>query len=157
MSKYIATIAVYKDLTVLPSEYLDDVETRYAGWIDSQLTFWSGVIDSRLRKRYTVPFVDPVPAAVQLWLARLVDVRVQLKRGVDATDGEYQDVSKSASDAMSELKEAADSNTGLYDLPLASGESLIVRATPMSSSQADPYQWSRIQRSRSGGNNGCGC
>jgi hypothetical protein len=144
------TTTSYLNFTGLPSEYHAEVEARYPGWITEQIGIWGEVIDSRLRKRYPVPFAVPIPVSVQMWLARLLDARLLLKRGVDATDAQYADFAKSAADVMSELKEAADSNTGLYDLPLtALGDSAIKREQPMSFSNAGPYAGFRSQRERS--------
>lgn len=143
------TLATYKNLTVLASVYLDEVEVAHPGWILEQLTYWSAVIDARLRKRYAAPFTAPnIPVAVTGWLARLVDIRVLLKRGVDATDAQFTEVSRSATDAMAEMKEAADSVEGLYDLPLASGATAIRAQRPRHYSEASPYKWSREQRCR---------
>jgi hypothetical protein len=144
------TTSTYLNFTVLPAEYHAEVEARYPGWIAEQIGIWGEVIDSRLRKRYAVPFAAPIPVAVQMWLARLLDVRLLLKRGVDPTDAQFVELNRSATDVMAELKEAADSNTGLYDLPLtAQGGTAILRQQPLGFSNAGPYAGFRSQRDRS--------
>ena len=76
----------FKLLTLMPGVHVDAIETVSPGWVDAQLEQVSSWIDSRLRKRYAVPFVAPYPSAVTGWLARIVTVRGYLKRGVDSTD-----------------------------------------------------------------------
>lgn len=135
----------YLDLTILPAEYIAEVDV---GWLNAQLAYWSAAIDARLRKRYAAPFAEPYPIVVTGWLARLVDVRVLLKRGVDATDAQFVDVSQSAKDALTEIKEAADAKDGLYDLPLRADTTAtgIVAPTPGFYSELSPYTSGHVQR-----------
>lgn len=135
--------AAFAILTVMPAESVDAIEMVAPGWIDGQLTYWSGWIDSRLRKRYAAPFSAPYPEAVTGWLARIVTVRCFLRRGVDPTDLQFEEIKADADRAMEEIKEAADSNEGLFDLPLradttASG---ISRGGPFGYSEQSPYVW----------------
>jgi phage gp36-like protein len=107
----------------------------------------SAYIDSRLAKRYAAPFEAPYPIAVTRWLTDLVTLRCWRKRGVVSTDEQMIDYRAAADAAMRELTEAANSNEGLFDLPLradtdASG---IVRAFPQSYSEQSPYVWYDIQ------------
>lgn len=143
-----STLDAYTDLSVLPAEYAAEVEARYEGWLAAQAAYWSAVIDSRLAKRYDTPFTAPYPVAVTGWLARLLDVRVLLKRGVDATDAQFATVAASGEAVLVELKEAADAVNGLFDLPLRSDTTAsgVVRPRVQSYSEQSPYTGARVQR-----------
>lgn len=127
--------------TLMPGSDVDALDVRHPGWIAGQLESWSRQIDARLRKRYAVPFVAPYPIAVQGWLARIVTLRCYLKRGVDPNDAQFEVIKEDADNAVAEIKEAADAETGLYDLPLIEGSSAsgISKGGPRSYSEASPY------------------
>ncbi len=95
-----------------------------------------------------MPFGSPYPVAVQGWLARLVTLRVYYKRGIDPTDAQWDAVRQDATDAMSELKEAADSHEGLFELPLKANDdtTAITRGDPLAYTEASPYKWADEQR-----------
>lgn len=145
--------AGFKGLTIIPEAFVHEVEDVSPGWIVSQIDYWSRWLDSRLRKRYASPFAafgdsPPTPLAVQGWIARIMTVRVLLKRGVDPDDLQYQTVAGDAEAAMKEIEEAANSETGLFDLPLRVDEdgTAISKGTPLASSQQSPYVWTDLQR-----------
>jgi hypothetical protein len=139
--------AAFATLTELPGETVEWVEDSYPGWLDAQLALASATIDARLRKRYDAPFAEPYPLIVRSWLARMIAPKLMRKRGVDALDEQYIDIRDDAKAAEEEIKEAADSETGLYDLPLradtdASG---ISKGGPYAFSEASPYVWTDRQ------------
>lgn len=145
MSTYL-TLALFRDLTVVPASYVDEVQAAHAGWVDKQLDYWSRWIDSRLRKRYASPFAahddtPPTPVAVQGWLERLVTARVMLKRGVDQNDEQVQTVLEEHRTAKEEILEAARSDENLFDLPLRTDgdASAINRGGPKGYSEQSPY------------------
>ncbi len=150
----------FKALTIMPADHADAIQLVAPGWIDSQLVYWSGWIDSRLRKRYAAPFESPYPEAVTGWLARLVTVRAYLKRGVDPNDPQFEEIRADAERAMTEIKEAADGDVGLFDLPLRADTTAagISKGGPLGYSEASPYVWTdeqaatgRAEDSRRGG------
>lgn len=147
MTTQYLTLAEFKSLSLMPSSDIDRVESESPGWIDSQLVYWSAQIDARLRKRYAAPFETPYPIAVQGWLARLVTVRLYLKRGVDPSDMQFDVIKLDAEQASAELKEAADSATGLFDLPLRQDttDTGVSRGGPFGYSEASPYVWTDVQ------------
>jgi hypothetical protein len=98
-------------------------------------------MDARLRKRYAVPFASPVPPAVQGWLTDIVGLNVLLRRGTDPSDAQFQEFKAKHDTAMAEVREAADSVEGLFDLPLrddtpATG---ITKRPPRGYSETSPY------------------
>ncbi len=135
------TKTTFAALTVMPSVDVDALEVVAPGWIDAQLDYWSGWIDSRLAKRYAVPFSSPPPDAVKGWLARIVTLRAYMKRGIDPNDAQFSEIKADADAAGVELKEAADSGEGLFDLPLRedTASSGIARGGPLVYSEASPY------------------
>ena len=146
MAAYL-TVAAFKDLSVMPGEFVDELQTRYAGFLDAQLAYWSSWIDSKLRKRYAVPFASPYPTAVTGWLARIVTQRAWLRRGVGAQDEQWRTIEQEATDARAEVNEAADSEKGLFDLPLRAdtSESGISKSGPLAYSEQSPYVWTDQQ------------
>ena len=132
----------------MPATDIDAIENVHSGWVAQQLSSWSQWIDSRLRKRYAAPFASPYPEAVLSWLARIVTLRCYLRRGVDPTDQQFAEIKADADTAVAEIKEAADSNEGLFDLPLldAVDVSAIVKAGPRVYSEASPYVFADVQR-----------
>lgn len=137
------TFDEFKSLSVMPGEDLDALEQVSPGWIDTQLEYWSAQIDSRLRKRYAAPFSSPYPIAVKGWLSRLVTVRAYLRRGVDPSDLQFAEIKADADAAVAEIKEAADANTGLFDLPLREDTTStgVSKGAPMSYSEQSPFVW----------------
>lgn len=143
------TVEEFKLLTVAPADFIDDVELAQVGWLGAQLSAHSARINAQLRKRYAVPFATPYPEQVQLWLAQIVTEALLLRRGVDSQDEQYSSIAEMAARAREEIKEAANSQDGLWDLPLNDTQaSLISRGGPLGYSEASPYVWSTIQRER---------
>ncbi len=137
----------------MPEVFVLHVEKDTPGWIATQLEYWARWIDSRLRKRYASPFAafddsPPTPASVQGWLARIVTVRVWLKRGIDTDDLQFSTVNDDAAAAMLEVLEAANSDEGWFDLPLRVDQdgSAITRGNPRSYSEQSPYVHTDLQR-----------
>lgn len=141
------TLAEFKSIAVMPGTDVDALEAANSGWIDGQLRFHSRWIDSRLAKRYPVPFVTPYPESVQLWLVRIVTVRAYLKRGVDPNDEQFELISEDAKMALKEIEEAANSETGLFELPTTEGSAVAgaTRGSPRSYTEASPYTWADEQ------------
>ena len=144
MAAYL-TVETFTALAICPAEYIEYIEIQQPGWVDGQLAFWSGYIDSRLAKRYATPFdSDSPPIVVQGWLARLVTSRIYLKRGVDSTDAQITAVQDDAKAATDEIAEAANAKDGLYELPLrqdAPGQQGISRGAPLAYTETSPYVW----------------
>lgn len=136
-------IAGFKDLSSMPSSHVDELVAMAPAYLEAQLEMQSAWIDSRLAKRYAVPFHPPYPLAVRMWLARIVTPRAMQRRGVNATDEQYIDIRDDAQRAEEEVREAADAVQGLFDLPLRAdtNASGISRGGPITYSEASPYVW----------------
>lgn len=135
----------FKSLSVMPSEFVDEVEQRYPGWINSQLLAHSGSLDSQLRKRYAAPFQTPYPLTLQLWLARIFTVRCAMRRGISPNDEQFPLYKDDAERAQLQVDAAAESVQAGFDIPVreTSGPSGtgIAKGAPLSSSQQSPYTW----------------
>lgn len=147
MAASYCTVTLFKKHSEMPSVFVDQLETAEPGFLDVQLERASRDVDARLAKRYAVPFASPVPDVVVGWVARIVAPRAWRKRGVDAQDVDFEQVQRDAEAAWAEVKEAADSAEGLFDLPLradttASG---ISKGGPFGYSEQSPYVWTDQQ------------
>lgn len=142
------TPAEFRTLTVMPSADVDDLEGQQPGFLSGMLEAYSRTIDARLRKRYAVPFAEPFPEIIRIWLARMVTIRCYLRRGVDPRDPQIEMVQEDANAAALELKEAADSRDGLWDLPLRADSpgSAVSAGSPLFYAEASPWDWTDRQR-----------
>lgn len=140
-------LAGFKARTIMPSAEVDRLETAEPGWLLEKLTTVSSEIDDQLKKRYDAPFSLPYPKTVQSWLERIVTPDAYFKRGINASDAQYEEIKARAKDARLAVAEAADSNTGLYDLPLRqdSATTGIARGGPYAYSEASPYTFTDVQ------------
>lgn len=122
-------------------------------FVDNALEDRSAYIDSLLGKRYAVPFtVEPFPSVVLRWLTVLVSLDVYMKRGFNPTDDDAQLFVKQFDTTIQELKEAANAQDGLYELPLRqdlTGNG-IVKGYARTYSESSPFVWKRIQRAIGG-------
>jgi len=132
----------------MPGLELDAIESQYPGWTVARLDLQSAWLDSRLAKRYEVPFASPAPTAVLGWLTLLVTKDAYFKRGVNTSDEQMRELIRMVDEARDEIKQAADAQNGLFDLPLRSNttESGISRGNPRGYSEQSPYVWKSIQR-----------
>lgn len=115
----------------------------------SKVTVWlnerSSKIRARLVKRYAVDFTDPgpTPDVVLSWLRDLVDHDVQEYVGGTPEGREDEWIAKRAEKADAEIKEAADAEKGLFELPLRNtdllGNSAINQGGPYVRSYLTPH------------------
>jgi len=131
----------FKLRTIIAGSFIDDLESSQPGWVDQQLESMSRRVDSRLRKRYVVPFAT-APESVKLWVTQLATMRVFMRIYRAPTEQQqWVSVQEDYENAMAELKEAADSQNGLYDLPItdAADASAITKAQTAAYSEQSPY------------------
>lgn len=133
----------------MPQADVDAVEGETPGFVNARLATHSAKIDTRLRKRYAVPFsaLNPYPEAVLEWLTKIVTFELYLKRGVDPSDQSIALVKSDKEQAEAELKEAADAQSGLFDLPVldVADSSAVTKGGPLSYSETSPYVFTDIQ------------
>lgn len=133
----------------MPAEDVADLEIRYPGIVSKTCIKISGMFDARLRKRYAAPFETPYPDALVFNVALEVAYRLWLKRGFNPTSAQDSAIVQDHTDAMAWLKEAADSEKGLLELPkkedgLNAGG--VSAGAPLSYSEQSPYVWADNQR-----------
>lgn len=134
----------YRQKTLLPENILDAIEQRTPGWIAAQLDLVSARIFAQLGKRYgDWVNANAYPTVLGEWITRIMDVRALLKRGVAADDKQYETYKELHDTAWKEVNNAANSETGLFDLATEQGgvTSGIVRGAPLQYSEQSPYSW----------------
>lgn len=143
-------LAAFRLRTLMPQVDIDTVEAETVGFTLARLTTWSAKIDTRLRKRYAVPFdsTKPYPEALLEWLTKIVTFELYLKRGVDPADQSIAMYRADKEQAEAEVKEAADSKDGLFDLPLLDSKdaTAITKGAPLFYSETSPYVSTTLQR-----------
>jgi hypothetical protein len=143
------TLAITKSGSgvVIPSGKL--VAEFTPGYVEARLAANSAWLDARLLKRYVVPFSAPYPEIVLSWLERLTTRDCYLRRGFTLGSAQDQTILDRAKDAEAEIKEAADSKDGLFDLPVNDtnhGASGVAYGGPLGYSETSPYVWTDEQR-----------
>ncbi len=134
----------------MPGADVDALEQGEPGFLDETIADELAHIESRLTKRYVTPFseVSP-PRAVLRWLTRIVTLKAYEKRGFNPTSAQDQLIVDAATKAEADIIEAANSETGLFDLPLrqdAPGASGVSKGGPFGYSEQSPYVSSSKQR-----------
>lgn len=119
-------------------------------FFDIRIAARTSWINARLAKRYAVPFDQAAPPDIVLdWLTRLITADAYARRGFNPTSSQDADAIIAARDrALDEIKEAADSKDGLFELPLRDDDassSAIAKAGPLGYSEASPYTWADLQ------------
>jgi len=146
MAAYL-TVERFKLLSSIPSSYIDTIEKATPGWTLAQIEAESAWLDSRLSKRYDAPFASPPPVIVERWITKIVTREAYKKRGYDPTDKQGQLYEQDRTEAMAEIKEAADSVDGLFELPKRADttESGVERGFPQVYSETSPYAFTDVQ------------
>lgn len=149
----------FKLESTMSNASIDELEAVAPGFLARKLMTVSASIDARLSKRYAAPFQAPYPLAVVRWLASIVTREAYLKRGIDPNDLVWSSaVEPAATRAEAEVTEAANSEVGLFDLPLRadSSESGISKGGPLGYSEQSPYVWMDRQRRTARGEDSSG-
>jgi len=150
------TVAEFAVRSVMPSEDVRALVTAEPGFVEALLEDLSDEIDTPLRKRYRAPFEAPVPRIVKRWLTRMATLECYEKRGFDPESKEGQLIVNADAAARADIQKAADSNQGLFELPLradGTDTSGIVKGAPLGYSEPSPYTW--LDRQREAVRNGC--
>jgi len=140
------TPATFALRTVAPQSAIDEVTSLYPTWLQVQIDSLASIINARLAKRYAVPFPDPAPEQILSWLTRLVTVQLYFKRGFDPTDVQSAALIADRDTVYAEIKEAADAQAGLFELPLRSDQPQGSAVRSPILFQSDPTPFERIDR-----------
>jgi len=137
-------LAAFKARTIMPE---NDVDVVGATFVASRLAIGTSEINGLLRKRYATPFVDPVPEVVLGWLTDIVTPEIYERRGWNPGDAQSQLIIDAATRARAQMKEAADSVTGLWELPLRENTTAdgISKGGPLVYSEQSPWTWTDVQ------------
>lgn len=141
------TVSEFRVRTVMPGPDVDALEVEEPGFLDEQILMHQSRINARLAKRYAVPFTNP-PEVVLGWITDIVTFYAYKKRGYNPSAEQDSDIKDDAKRALEEVKEAANSKDGLFDLPLKEVESLasgVTRGEPIGYSEASPYRFTSVQ------------
>lgn len=136
-------LATFTLQSPMPPDDIAALETLVSGYVEARIAYWSAYIDARLRRLYAVPFAT-TPGIVAGWIVALVTFDCYSKRGFNpSSDQDTAAIVEPRTRALDELKEAADSQNGLFDLPLVEGAdtSAGTKATPLVYTETDPYAW----------------
>lgn len=142
------SVAEFRVRTLMPQSSVDELEVREPDFLQTRLNDWSAWMNARLRKRYAVPFATPYPVAVLHWLTALVTLDAYGKLGWQpSSESDSASIITPAGEAKTEIKEAADSKEGLFDLPLRANTTAegISKGGPLSYSETSPYRWADLQ------------
>lgn len=131
----------------LPRAYIAEAGQAF---VNRQISLLRGSIYNRLRRLYSIDsMVQSEPDIIKLWIAALVVLKIYRKRGIDPTDLQFQEFKEQAAFIEQQIDAAANAESGLYDLPLLnSNESAKRKIKVLSSNQADPGAWKRVQQDR---------
>jgi hypothetical protein len=147
MAAYL-TLAQFRLRTVMPGGDVDAIEAAAPGFLLQLLEDETEWLKARLRKRYAVESFDASPPAIVLrWLVKMVTPQAYEKRGWNPSSEQDKAILDAGDAARAEVKEAADSEVGLFDLPLrqdAAGSG-ISKGGPFGYAEASPYTWTDRQ------------
>lgn len=137
----------------IPSAIIQQLESEQPGAFDAICEAISRTFDARLHKRYATPFKEPVPEIIRINVSMVVAYQVWLKVGFNPQSEQDALLKMARDDALEWLKEAANAETGLDELPSredpASGDdSAAKRTRPLARTDASPYTWTRRQADR---------
>lgn len=133
----------FKSRTLMRPADVDALEAKRPGHIAILLEDDTGWLNARLRKRYAVPTQEPHPVVLLRWLTQIVTLKALLAFGFDPESKQDSLIEKQHDLAVAEVKEAADSNEGLFDLPLRQDTTStgVSKGGPLAYSEASPYTW----------------
>lgn len=144
-------LSAFQEATIMPTVSVQALETDRSGFIAKRLDFWWDWICAKLRKRYDVEAMtaDP-PLTAKQWLVDLVTKEAYDARGYDpSAKSDETAILERYKDAKLEIAEAANSETGLFELPLIASDTTVAgvsKSGPLGSSEQSPYAWTTKQR-----------
>lgn len=140
------SLDVYRDLSVLDSDRIDELHARRPTFFDRNFWSVSRQIEDRLRHKYAVPF--PLDhATIQAWITAIVDLPASARIGVAPTDDLFATVMARATAVEAQLVTASDLQSATVNLPLkdATDPSAISKGAPFGYAEASPYDCLDVQ------------
>jgi hypothetical protein len=131
----------------MPPNLVDTVETKFAGIVVGKIQAVSGVFNAKLVKRYAAAFELPYPEALKYHVACVVAFKLWMVLGYNP-EGALDQHLKTLHDAsLAWLDEAANSETGLIELPPFEDPmvSAVNKGGPLSYTETSPYVHLDIQ------------
>jgi hypothetical protein len=142
----------FRTRTIMPEHDVDELWVERPGYLEAAVAGALADITARLRKRYRTPFTDangvnPRPEIVVAWQTKLVTPEAYRARGYNPADPQMEWAEKDRDRTYDQIKEAADSETGLYDIPLldTAEPTGIVNGGPLGYAEPSPYDWIDVQ------------
>lgn len=135
-------LPTFTTLATIPRADVQRFEADNPGFIAARSALHQAWIDARLKKRYVVPFdFDEPPTIVVMWLVALLTLDVFERRGYNPSTAEIQPMRDAATRALDEVREAADAEKGLFDLPLLADASAsgVTAGGPLAYTETSPY------------------
>lgn len=146
--KIYMTTTAFMLASMIPEQQVVVLINNRTGWLENRIDWWSRKIEARLAKRYKVPFdpspTGPAPAIVLMWLTDLVQRDAYIALGTQSfSEADQKLIESSATQAEADLLEAANEETGLFDIPLRDDQpgSAIIEEAPLMSTDTSPYSW----------------
>jgi hypothetical protein len=142
-------LPTFRSLSVIPGVDVDGIESENPGYIEARSGIHQDWLEAVLAKRYAIPFTDPVPGIVKGWIVALVTPEVYGRRGFNPSLAELQPMLDASTRAVAEVKEAANSQTGMFELPLREGGDIagsVTKGGPQFYSETSPYVSMTIER-----------
>jgi phage gp36-like protein len=135
---------------IMPATDVDELEALYPGIVGAVAEQVSRIFDARLAKRYATPFAAPVPEVLRAHVCSVVVARLYERRGYNPGSAQDEIIQRSKVEALEWLKEAADSEKGLVELPIrelvpTADTSGVDRGAPLGYAEASPYAWTDVQ------------
>ena len=145
-NSYLTSVKEFTDRSPFGEDLAERLDQSRPGLLLKLASSISAEMDVRLGKKYLRPIPNP-PEIVKLWAADLLTPRAYEALGVRPTDEQQEQITARATQVYAFLKEAADSENGLLDLPLSAtiSTSGIQEPTILSQSEQSPYTWRHKQ------------
>ncbi len=142
----------FRTRTIMPDHDVDELWGLRSGYLEAACAGALADIVARLRKRYRTPFTDasgsnPRPEIVVAWQTKIVTPEAYRARGYNPADPQMEWAEKDRDRTYEQIKEAADAENGLYDIPLlvTQDPTGIVKGGPLGYAEPSPYDWTDVQ------------
>lgn len=112
-------------------------------FVEARLAQIQALIEARLRKRYAIPFEEEVPETCKQWLVAIATPEIWPKLGWNPSSEQDATLIEDRKNALEEIKEAANSEIALFELPLRQDidpdRNGVVKGGPLGYSEQSPY------------------